>query len=419
VSSYRNAVTYTADSHHIAADDISPNAIEVLEDLQAAGFDAYLVGGCLRDLLCQRQPKDFDVVTNATPEEIKNVFRRCRLIGRRFRLAHVPFNKEIIEVATFRADEKGETNAAGQVIDHNAFGTIETDAMRRDFTINALYYDLSNEMLIDYTGAFEDIQEGIIRIIGSPVERYAEDPVRMLRAVRFAAKLGMRMSQETEQAIAVQKHLLKNIAPTRLFDETIKLFMSGHALASYEALRIYDLFSELLPMTDGFLKQFEHHDYAQNNLLIRQALKNTDKRLANDETVTIAFLYAVILWPLYQQQLSKRLEDGMHWHSAIHDAIDQVFYQSKGLPMRHKGMVRDIWLMQSRLATKKLNKRRMQAILMHKRFRAGYDFLALRLTSGEKDLAPLYERWTKAQIEMPEAMAVHQRTYRKKRRVHR
>ncbi len=418
----KKPIIYTRDQHSISRKNFSKNTLTVLYGLHKAGYRALLVGGCLRDLLRNEEPKDFDVVTDATPEQVKSVFRNCRLIGRRFRLAHVHFGREIIEVATFRADEKGEIDEEGRVLNHNTFGTMETDVGRRDFTLNALYYDIADFSIIDYVGAMQDIQEGIIRIIGNPLERYEEDPVRILRAARFAAKLGMRIDPETEQAISRKKHLLENIPASRLFDETMKLFLSGHALASYEELRIHDLFGELFPVTDKLLKQFDHHDYENNKRLVKQALRNTDYRIAHNEPVTIAFLYAVFLWANYQGLLQQKMENGMHWHTAIHEAIEQVFFEAServGIPMRHKAMIRDIWVMQSRLTADKLNKRRIESILQHKRFRAGFDFLELRLQTGEKDLAPVHELWTQAQIDMPEAVALRdsRRTpYKKKRR---
>lgn len=422
MSSVQQPTIYTRDQHSISRQNISKNALNVLYGLHKAGYRALLVGGCLRDLLLGQQPKDFDVVTDASPEEVKNVFRNCRLIGRRFRLAHVHFGRDIIEVATFRADEKGETDAAGRVLNHNTFGTITTDVMRRDFTLNALYYDIADFSIIDYVGAMQDIQNGVIRMIGTPAERYAEDPVRMLRAARFAAKLGMRIDAEAEQAIAHKKQLLRNIPSARLFDETVKLFLSGHAEASYEELRMLDLAGELFPQTDTILKQFDDPCYSQNRKLIKQALKNTDYRLAHNEPVTIAFLYAVLLWPVYRGKLEQLMAQGIHWHTAMHHAIDEVFSlaaERVGIPMRHKSMVREMWVMQSRLTATKLNQRRITAILQHKRFRAGFDFLALRLGSGESDLQSVYELWVQAQIDMAdtlEAAESHRGEQRKKRR---
>ncbi len=398
---------YSRDAHSISRQDLSQHALDVLYGLHKAGYRALLVGGCIRDLLRGQKPKDFDVCTDATPEQIKKVFRNCRIIGKRFRLAHVHFGREIIEVATFRADEKGETNTDGLVVNHNTFGTLESDVSRRDFTLNALYYDIADFSIIDYVGAMEDIEQGTIRMIGNPAERYEEDPVRMLRAVRIAAKLGMRIDPETEQAITPNRKLLDGIPASRLFDETTKLFMSGHALASYEELRIYDLFGELFPATDSLFKDFDNPRCGFYKKLIKQALKNTDYRIKHNDPVTIAFLYAVILWPLYQMVLEKKLAAGEHWYSAMHEAIDFVFQQASqrvGIPARHKSMVRDIWVMQSRLASK-VNKRRMESVLKHKRFRAGFDFLELRMLSGEGDLQPLHELWTQAQIDMPEAVA--------------
>lgn len=399
---------YRRDQHPISRQAISKNALNVLYGLHKAGYRALLVGGCLRDLLQGESPKDFDVVTDATPEQVKQVFRNCRIIGRRFRLAHVHFGRDIIEVATFRADEKGQTDAEGRVIHHNTFGTLETDVGRRDFTLNALYYDIADFTLIDYVGAMQDIAQGIIRMIGDPLERYEEDPVRILRAVRFAAKLRMRIAPKTEQAISQKKHLLENIPSARLFDETLKLFLSGHAVAAYEELRIHDLFGELFPLTDKRLKQFDSRHYVDNRRLIRKALKNTDYRLAHNEPVTIAFLYAVFLWPNYQDLLKQKIHQGVHWHKAMHDAIDRVFIhgsQRVGIPVRHKSMVRDIWVMQSRLMADKINQRRMESILKHKRFRAGFDFLELRLQAGEDSLDSVHEFWTKAQIDYPEIIA--------------
>ncbi|PID66452.1 MAG: poly(A) polymerase [Gammaproteobacteria bacterium] len=401
-------VIYSRDQHPISRQHIAKNALNVLYGLHKAGYRALLVGGCLRDLLRGETPKDFDVVTDATPEQVRQVFRNCRLIGRRFRLAHVHFGRDIIEVATFRANEKGETDADGRVLNHNTFGTIESDVSRRDFTLNALYYDIADFAIIDYVGAMQDIKDGMIRMIGNPAERYEEDPVRMLRAARFAAKLGMRIEPQAEQAIAQKKQLLANIPSARLFDESLKLFLSGHALASYEELRIHDLFGELFPLTDNLLKQFASKDYARNKKFIKQALRNTDYRLAHNEPVTIAFLYAVFLWANYQTLLTDKIKQGIHWHKAMHDAIDQVFQQTAervGIPLRHKAMVRDIWVMQSRLTANKLNNRRIESVLKHRRFRAGFDFLELRLQAGEKALTPLHQLWTQAQIDRPEAVA--------------
>lgn len=402
---------YTREQHPISRQQMSKNALTVLYGLHKAGYRGLLVGGCLRDLLRQESPKDFDVVTDATPEEVKSVFRNCRLIGRRFRLAHVHFGRDIIEVATFRANEKGETDIEGRVLNHNRFGTIESDVFRRDFTLNALYYDIADFSVIDYVGAMEDINDGVIRMIGDPAERYEEDPVRMLRATRFAAKLGMRIAPKAESAIAEKKHLLANIPASRLFDETSKLFLSGHALASYEELRIHDLFGELFPTTDAMLKQFDSKDYQSNKTLIKKALRNTDYRIQHNEPVTIAFLYAVFLWANYQDTLTEKLNAGEHWHNAMHETIDEVFAKASsrvGIPVRHKSMIREIWVMQMRLSTPKLNKRRMQAILMNKRFRAGFDFLELRLQSGEQELAELHALWTQAQIDMPDEVAMGQ-----------
>ncbi len=412
----KNAVTptiYTRDNHPISRQDISQAALNVLYDLHKAGYRALLVGGCIRDLLRGEKPKDFDVVTDATPEQIKKVFNRnCRLIGRRFRLAHVYYGCEIIEVATFRADEKGEINTDGQVINHNTFGTLETDVFRRDFTLNALYYDIADFSIIDYVGAMQDINNCVIRMIGNPEERYEEDPVRMLRAARFAAKLGMRLDPTTEQAIATKKHLLANIPSSRLFDETNKLFMSGHALESYNELRMLDLFGELFPETSKILNKFDKIKSTNYRKLLNRALKNTDYRIKHNERVSPAFLFAVILWPVYQKALKKQSAKSSNIFEAMHQAIDKTFItasQRVGITMRHKAMVREIWILQTRL-TSKMNTRRIKSVLQHKRFRAGFDFLELRLQAGEEQLQSTYDMWVQAQIDMPELIALHTKT---------
>ncbi len=407
---------YTRDKHSISRRDIPQTALKVLYKLHEEGYQAFIVGGCIRDMLRGYSPKDIDVVTDATPEQVKSIFRNCRLIGRRFRLAHIYFGQEIIEVATFRADEKGEQDENGRVLNHNSFGTIETDVMRRDFTVNALYYNIADFAIYDYVDAMHDMDDGVIKIIGNALERYEEDPVRMLRAVRFAAKLGMRIESETEKSISKQKDLLENIPQARLFDETIKLFLSGHAYNSYQELRIHNLFGCLFPQTDEILNNFTDELATNSRNLIKISLKNTDYRLKHDEPVTIGFIYAAILWPFYKTTYKDKLDKGEHWYNATHESIDFVFSESAkrlGVPMRHKAMIREIWVMQDRLCSK-LTAKKKEVLLGNKRFRAGFDFLEMRLKSGEKELREFYDIWVNAQIEMPEL--VKKKTKKRRRR---
>lgn len=393
--------------HPISRKLLPSTVLKVLTRLNGLGYDAFIVGGCIRDILANKTPKDFDVVTNATPEEVRRAFSNCRLIGRRFRLAHVHFGREIIEVATFRSDEKGEQDDAGQVINHNTYGSIEEDTLRRDFTINALYYNIDGFAIHDYVGAMADIKEGVIRIIGNADERYQEDPVRMLRAVRFSAKLDMRIEKNTETAIARQKHLLQNIPQARLFDEVIKLFMTGYALKAFECLRLHNLFVELFSDTDAILNDFNSTEVQQYRAMIKNALENTDYRVANDQPVTIGFLFSVLLWPVYQRIYQRMMSEGANWYHGIHDAVDEVFYLVSvrlGVPIRFKSMAREIWVMQERLSGD-INRRRFESILKSKRFRAAYDFLELRYLSGEADVATQYEFWKLAQEDYPKALA--------------
>ncbi len=297
--------------HTIAASLISENAMRVVSRLKGAGYDAYLVGGCVRDLLLGREPKDFDVATNARPEQVEHLFRNCRLIGRRFRLAHVRFGREIVEVATFRGgaaaeatDEHGSASAAegrtprtadhndsGRIVRDNVYGTtLEEDALRRDFTVNALFYDSGDGSVIDYTGGLADLRLGSMRLVGNPPLRYREDPVRMLRAVRFAAKLGFRIHPHSEAPLFELGYLLEDIPSARLFEEVLKLFMGGCAVQTFELMRHYQLFRYLFPQTETSLEQPGPHIG-----LLTHALTNTDVRIAEHKPVTPAFLFAALL----------------------------------------------------------------------------------------------------------------------------
>lgn len=374
------------DQHTISRKDISPNALRVLYRLREAGFGAYLVGGAVRDLLVAGNPKDFDVATDATPEQVKGLFRNCRLIGRRFRLAHVVFGREIIEVATFRANSDDGTGDRevenGMLVRDNVYGSIEDDAVRRDFTCNALYYAIEDFSVRDYTGGFEDVQAGIMRLIGQPEQRYREDPVRMLRAVRLAAKLGFTIEPGTAEPIPQLAHLLADAAPARLFEEMLKLFLSGHGVASFEGMERYGLFAQLFPESAAALKA--NRSGALRRVIV-QGLANTDARIAADEPVSPAFLFALLLWPAYCRAIARLQKQGMAADDAMRMAADVATarqLEQIALPRRFSLPMQEIWLMQMRFGSRQ--KRRVQRTLAHPRFRAAFDFLLLRqAASGE------------------------------------
>lgn len=384
--------------HGIGAQTFSGPALKSLEILTQAGFDAYIVGGGIRDPLLGQAPKDFDVATNATPEQIKDLFRRCRLIGRRFRLAHVYFGRDIIEVATFRAsDDAGERDVSdeGRIVADNIYGTIEEDALRRDFALNALYYDARDETVLDFVDGYPDARAGVLRIIGDAEARYREDPVRLLRAVRIAAKLGLDIEPGTEAPLRQLGDLLDGVAPARLFDESLKLFLSGHAAASLEGLIKYDLFEHLFPRTAEWVEQDDElHGY---RLLLERGMANTDQRIAEGKPVTPAFLYAVLLWPPVWERAQALIASDNTPAEALEIACEEVIseqVQRIAVPRRFSAPMREIWQFQSRLM--KTRGRAPQRLVGHARFRAAYDFLLLRAEQDDL-LVPLAEFWTEAQ----------------------
>jgi poly(A) polymerase len=380
--------------HTLSRRHISQSALTVLYQLRHAGYQAFLVGGGVRDVLLGRVPKDFDVVTNALPEEIKKLFRSCRLIGRRFLLAHVRLNKDIVEVATFRAHhDKGGDGVMedGRILRDNVYGTIDEDAWRRDFTINALYYDISDFSLLDYANGMADLQAGIIRVIGNPQRRYEEDPVRMLRAVRFAAKLGFTIAPDTATPIQQLSALLANIPPARLLEEVQKLFLSGYAVQAFIQLREYNLFRQLFPYTDECL------DDAITMALMKQVFHNTDERLKNDKPVAPAFLLATLLWPPLARSLPTP-SAGKNTHSTeilLRASQSLLAKQHKrvAIPKRIVVLMQEIWLLQLRLIRPIRGKRYLN-LLEHPRFRASYDFLLLRAQAGEEEVKPFVQWWT-------------------------
>jgi poly(A) polymerase len=389
--------------HSISRSAISDNALKVLYRLHNAGYKAYLVGGGVRDLSLGREPKDFDVATDATPEQVKDLFRNCRLIGRRFRLAHVHFGREIIEVATFRAlhdgdadgeDQEGRVLEEGRIVRDNVFGTIEEDALRRDFTVNALYYNIADFSLVDYVGGKQDLERGVIRLIGDPEVRFREDPVRMLRAVRFAVKLGFRIHPDTEAAIPRVADQMEHIPAARLFEEVLKLFMGGMGLETFEMLRHYRLYGYLFPATDAIL---DRDEFGVALGFIARALDNTDARIAEGKPVTPAFIFAAMLWPVLLERLPeyRRREEGESpaLQQAAADVIsDQV--RTVTIPKRFGIPMREIWTLQPRF--EKRSPKRVQRLMAHPRFRAAYDFLLLRALVGEAD-QELADWWTEIQ----------------------
>ncbi len=382
----------------IDAQRLPASALNVVRTLQQAGFEAYIVGGAVRDLLLGLKPKDFDVATNATPEQVKPLFRRALLIGRRFRIVHVLFGREVIEVSTFRANPDGHTeaidgdersreqlagrrhavDASGRVLRDNVWGSQDEDAARRDFTVNALYYDPSRDVVVDYHHGLRDLKARTLRMIGDPSRRYREDPVRLLRVARFAAKLGFDIAAGTLQPIASHGELLRNVPSARLFDETIKLLQTGHALASLENLRRLGLHTGLLPLIDLVLSQ------PRGEAFVMAALGDTDARIAAGKTASPAFLFACLLWPQVGQRWQELQDEGVPQIAALEQAAEEVLAaQSERLAIQRRISVdmREIWGLQPRLARR--SARYAQACVEHPRFRAAFDFLLLRARTGE------------------------------------
>lgn len=386
--------------HPISRANISPNALKVLNRLRQAGFEAYLVGGGVRDLLLGHEPKDFDIATNATPEEVREVFRNCRLIGRRFRLAHVFFGREIVEVATFRgsnaeAGSDARVTEQGMILRDNVYGSITEDALRRDFTVNALYYNIADFSLVDYAGGLADIEQGRLRLIGDdPVARYREDPVRMLRAVRFACKLGFIIDPDCAAPIRELAGLLGEISPARLFEETLKLFHSGYALHAFEKLRHFDLFAQLFPETDVCLAREEQ---AFPITFVSRGLDNTDRRILEGKPVAPAFLFAVLLWEPVRLRYQTLLAEGLPSADAMALASHEIASAQQrrvAIQKRFALPMREIWALQPRLERRQ--GKRPLMLLGHPRFRAAYDFLLLRAEAGEID-PELGQWWTRFQ----------------------
>jgi len=393
----KKRVTISAAEHDIAVGQLCPHATEVVRRLQEEGYEAYIVGGSVRDLLMGKIPKDFDVATDATPEEVKTVFPRCRLIGRRFRLAHVRLGGTLIEVATFRGpqdgSDKGHMHETGRILRDNVWGSLEEDARRRDFTINALFLDPVGGEIQDFVGGYKDLAERKLRLIGDPETRYREDPVRLLRAARFVAKLGVELDPGTEAPITRMAAMLNDIPPARLFEEFCKLFMTGHAVRTLEAMQRFRLMRSLFPVLPGK----GNTGKADVGPMVIQAMKNTDERIAEEKPATPAFLIAVLLWQPVQSRAMELEGQGVRPYEALDKAASEVLakqVRQVAIPRRFSAITRDIWMLQPRF--QHTRGKRSKALLRERWFRAAYDFLLLRAVE-DPSLEPLCEHWTEAQ----------------------
>lgn len=402
----------------LTAERIDPNALTIIETLRDAGHEAYIVGGGVRDLLLDARPKDFDVATSAHPEAVRKLFRRSRLIGRRFPIVHVLFGREFIEVTTFRAQSGAarQVHESGRILRDSSFGSLAEDAVRRDFTVNALYYDPLDRKVLDFTNGLADVRARRLRLIGEPNTRYREDPVRMLRAVRFAAKLDFALEEQTAAPLAGLAPLLADIPPARLFEEVCKLFLSGHAGATFAGLRHHGMFGSLFPLSEEVLAADTGGTLSR---FVAGALDSTDARVRNNEPVTIAFLLAAFLWPptsRYAQWLEQ--EEGMGEAAAVQRAIAVVLGESKqrvSIPQRFAMPVRDIVQLQTRFRFR--HGKRAESLLAHPRFRAAYDFLKLRADAGDAEpaLAEFWDQVQRASGEERRKLLMPQRRNRKKK----
>jgi poly(A) polymerase len=372
--------------HHIERSLVSRNATRICESLQHAGHNAFVVGGAVRDLLLGRKPKDFDIATSAKPEEVRTLFRRSRIIGRRFRLVHVIFGPETIEVATFRgaadpdAAVPGDVDEHGRILRDNVFGSQEEDARRRDFTVNAMFYDPVREEVLDYHNGFADARAHRLRMIGEAELRYREDPMRMLRAVRFAASRGLEIDARTRRPIRALADLLQNVPQARVFDEMMKMLFSGHAVECVRRLRKEGLHHGVLPLLDVILEQ------PLGERFVMAALAATDERLNAGQPVSPAFLFAALLWHEVLATWRQIEAAGTLPIPALYAAMDKVLAVQAAklaIPRRYGSDMKEIWALQPRFANR--SGRRPYQLLAHQRFRAAYDFLGLRTASGEID----------------------------------
>ncbi|WP_373777754.1 polynucleotide adenylyltransferase PcnB [Glaesserella sp.] len=397
--------TVNAGKYGITAKNFPTNALSIVNKLHKNGYEAYIVGGCIRDLLLGHKAKDFDIATNARPEEIQRIFgRQCRLIGRRFRLAHIVFGREIYEVATFRAEhhsnateKMSKTSDTGMLLRDNVYGTMREDAERRDFSVNALYYDVIHNQIFDFFNGIDDLQAAKLVLIGDPVTRYQEDPVRMLRAIRFMAKLDMFLDKASDEPIRRLAPLLKNIPAARLFDESLKLLQSGSGFKTYELLRKYGLFEQLFPVLSSF---FTEHSDSNSERMIAKALQSTDDRIRDNLRVNPAFLFAALLWyPLREKIDELKNEGGLNTYDAMMLGANEILTASCkaiALHRRYTAVIRDIWALQFQFP--KRTGKRPQQTLEHIKFRAGFDLLVMRAEIEGGDLVELSAWWHEYQF---------------------
>lgn len=388
----------TRQEHNISRKQISDNALKVLYRLHGAGFDAYLVGGGVRDLLLGQQPKDFDIATNATPEQIRQLFKNCRLIGRRFRLAHIMFGRDIIEVATFRGHHQepsknvAQQSKEGMLLRDNVYGSIDEDAERRDFTVNSMYYSIADYSIHDYARGMEDLDDKLVRLIGDPETRYREDPVRMLRAVRFAVKLDFDIEEDTAAPIEEMATLLRDVPPARLYEESLKMLQSGHGLETYHLMREYNLFQQLFPtISEFFTEDYSSHTEQMLDLV----LDATDQRIEEGKRINPAFMFAAMLWYPLQAKAEWLMEKrDLSYYDAIMEASNHVLdeqVRTIAIPRRHTATIREIWQLQLRMPRR--NGKRAFRLMELNKFRAGFDFLEMRGEIEGGETAALAKWW--------------------------
>jgi len=399
--SYISEYSIPFEKHHISKNKIHPLALKIIHKLEEHNYQAFIVGGAIRDLLCNIEPKDFDIATNARPEEIEKIFKNSRLIGRRFRLAHIFFGRDIFEVATFRGNHEEDSQSTlknnshiaenGQLLRDNIYGEIWDDASRRDFGVNSLYYSPTNECIYDFNNALQDIHDKHIKLIGNPEQRYAEDPVRMLRALRFSSKLNFNIEKNTALQIPKSAPLILNVSNARLFDESIKLFHNEQASEIFPLFVYSGLLEKIFPF---YFKYLSETTWAEN--LLHLALENTSERIKQNKPVTIAYLYAVILWPEFLKRSSIKNAKAGDLPKLELKALALIKEQSEitSIPKRHAYAIKDIWEYQVRLQER--NPKKITWLLQQKRFRAAFDFLLLREASGELEPG-LGDWWEKIQ----------------------
>ncbi|MCC2523001.1 polynucleotide adenylyltransferase PcnB [Vibrio coralliilyticus] len=402
----------TRQEHNISRKQISDNALKVLYRLHGAGFDAFLVGGGVRDLLLAQNPKDFDIATNATPEQIRQLFKNCRLIGRRFRLAHIMFGRDIIEVATFRGHHQetskniSQQSKEGMLLRDNVYGTIDEDAERRDFTINAMYYNIGDYAIHDYAGGNEDLEDRLVRLIGDPETRYREDPVRMLRAIRFAVKLDFDIEEDTAAPIEEMSPLLRDIPSARLYEESLKMLQSGYGLETYHLMREYNLFQQLFPViSEDFTEEYS----SKTEQMLDLVLDSTDQRIEEGKRINPAFMFAAMLWYPLQARAELLMEKRkLSAYDAIMEASNYILdeqVRTIAIPRRHTATIREIWQLQLRMPRR--NGKRAFRLMELNKFRAGFDFLEMRgeVEGGETEqLAKWWETFQNAGRNMRQSM---------------